>query len=1485
MLMKRRVVLLAVILTVLSMVSCSFGGGEKPADKENLIYDSIVYLVYDPDLVSGELVSRISEGLFYHEVDVRSVTDSEPDRGNEIVIGRSERSVSKDAYRYLERIEKNGKDDLRYCIYSNGSSVAIAYDEDEYGCAVEAAIDRFAENYVSSELVLEKGVAASSAFDRNEYLGERDEIDFDKRLEALAEKIGGENGRAIADAFRTLYSIYDGEALIKWVCNLYDPCICVCTAYAGETECKGTVYCGSGGFYYSNSARDNYGFLPDAESTMQALNFLGDCGISPKLGSYKSIVPDWMAEHICNYLYNLQDPDGFFYHPQWGKTIGNSRRGRDASWCRTILKEYGVSLRYATMGEVEEIDPVSSAALQGRLGNSAVQSVSRVIAAESATLIPDHLKTVEAFKAYLVRLDLRSNSYGGGNTLSAQCGQIIARGTEFVNVLEEHLNSCQYDNGIWHPMTNYYGINGLMKISGVYNMIGKAIPNAEKACRAAFAAVSSDEEVGDIVDIWNAWDAAKRVIGNISSYSAGGAQTAKMLRAAIMADAADALIETRDKLAVFLKSDGSFSYEPHESAWTSQGSVVAVKGTNEGDMNATAMATTYMINTLFECLGLEGNKIPFMGTRERIIFNETINGLSPVIKDGDVLTVGEPYDFDYDDVGSTPTAITTKGTGTSMVIADDRGDGGVFSFNSVSGSGSYLTVRNLGVAGMSQGMVFESELCILTESFSSGSLRIDLAGESDTDIAYRIIFKKSENGIELWDSAAGVITNNQSNYLGITVDSGEWFRLRVEYYPGDEYTTRSKIYFNGKLVSVSDNFFDESGKKLTGEGTPKSDPLLTRFYVLKDSEMTILVDNIASYYVTQGYSREELCDEYRDDPYSFDVDRISSEAVIYGFDDGISERLEISESGRAEVVGADKALLLTGGASATLPSVKRTAMANCSTVSFDLTIDNVGKGKLLRINFVDRNPVYSGITAYTVEAAQGSDGGYLLTMKEDHVEKVISGVELTPGVTVNLRLDYYENEGVVIIYVDGVMAGMIGTLSVAAKRQVFGKLRLETYGTADVRVDNISAERRYMDYAKETAPKYEGLVYGFDDGIADATISGSASVVTRGDDAVLKISGSGSAAIFPLRLRDDTVRGSAVSFDISFSGYDKNGVVQTVSVVDKDGEGIISFVLMLKGGSVTLYEKTSLGTHTAPLAEFAADRETEIALELYESYGTCKIFVNGEYVIESALLYDTDAQSRTPAWIKLTSGDSGAAAYVDDLEAYRANLIYIPSETVNREDGSAEIGFDYSGGSNIPSVITSSIYSGAPAPIVVEAIKDGVADKVLKFESYVAPNAGMDALKLNPTVEVKNAVSYAFEANIFLKDHVSSLPVQFNLWGARERALEINFEISDGVIYLYNTGLKSQRVAAARVGEWFNFKVEYYAVEDDGQLLIRGKVFINGTLLYVTDDYEGAAPTSVITYASFNALKGSAVTMYLDDLLLVQSTKAYDGSNVTHTLH
>ena len=137
--------------------------------------------------------------------------------------------------------------------------------------------------------------------DKKYQLTPEEQLRWDTRFDE-AERV---MGKAAADALRKLYDFY-GTDWLYWLGSLYDY----------DTGC----------FYYSNGARDNEGFLPDSESTCQALGIIMDFGgsLSRYGGSWKRALPETTCERMLAYMQAMQsDEDGYFYHKQWGKDYGS----------------------------------------------------------------------------------------------------------------------------------------------------------------------------------------------------------------------------------------------------------------------------------------------------------------------------------------------------------------------------------------------------------------------------------------------------------------------------------------------------------------------------------------------------------------------------------------------------------------------------------------------------------------------------------------------------------------------------------------------------------------------------------------------------------------------------------------------------------------------------------------------------------------------------------------------------------------------------------------------------------------------------------------------------------------------------------------------------------------------------------------------------------------------------------------------------------
>ena len=374
-----------------------------------------------------------------------------PNEKREILIGVKDetRPATISAYRHLERLPRETYFETRYVVYASSGIIAVAYDRNEYtnlqvlDVIEEKIISLFADkDYVA----LGEGIVMSGTIDLVYEQEELDIIQLTEEWNALETVIG----KAATDACRKLYSMY-GDDLVEWAANLYDP--------------------GTGGFYSTTSGRDGEEFGPDVECTVQLIKFFTQSGMLKNISTdWTVFLPEFMQQQLIYFGKSLQHSNGYFYHPQWGKELVDSkvsRRGRDLGWATTLLESLGSMPQYkAANGKAgdgisadeywdnleangEALSPrpypstespvygqtkTASEKLTSSLGSSAVTMVSKIVLTaddnpddpevDSST---EYLKSYTAFINYLltkVGPTYDTNPYSMGNTMNATQSQI-----------------------------------------------------------------------------------------------------------------------------------------------------------------------------------------------------------------------------------------------------------------------------------------------------------------------------------------------------------------------------------------------------------------------------------------------------------------------------------------------------------------------------------------------------------------------------------------------------------------------------------------------------------------------------------------------------------------------------------------------------------------------------------------------------------------------------------------------------------------------------------------------------------------------------------------------------------------------------------------------------------------------------------------------------------------------------------------------------
>jgi len=411
----------------------------------------------------------------------------------------------------------------------------------------------------------------------------------DKRLRAreaalrLAKPIIGK------EATRELEELVSGfdERNILWLAGLYDPEV--------------------GAFYYSYSARNTELFLPDVESTVQAFRTVSVRGsFENEAEPYIKMMPQAIRKKAVEFVLSLQAPDGYFYHPQWGRRIPLTRRGRDLGWCRQFLYEAGVRPRFPLPLEKDKD------------GNA-------------STLLPPHLSSLDYFREYLAEKDLSKNSYIVGNIIDCETSQIRAAGKEYCDLVLSWLAEHQRpETGLWQDEVCYNSVNGMYKIAMSHPGLGGYVPNAVNCIKSAIKVILLDEPIPHIFACVSPWTAISGILRGMPNNL--GMQKARECRALVVENAAEMIRRTRDKLSACYKPDGSYSYFSSarcQTAEFSQGVPVSSPFVDEGDVNSTGGARG-VVRCLCSSLGIPN--VPIVTREDMQFFFELLENAEKVVK-------------------------------------------------------------------------------------------------------------------------------------------------------------------------------------------------------------------------------------------------------------------------------------------------------------------------------------------------------------------------------------------------------------------------------------------------------------------------------------------------------------------------------------------------------------------------------------------------------------------------------------------------------------------------------------------------------------------------------------------------------------------------------------------------------------------------------------------------------------------------------------
>ena len=837
---KLLLVIAALLATVSLMTSCSLFGDNDQDGDDILAYDKIIYVDEDLDLsnVLSGMRSIVGVG-----VKLQSASDA-PETKGEVVFGDTARTITAKAKAKLaEELDKSSRYDIGYIIYAEGGSVAVYWQDP---AMANSAVARFITVVINEKrLSFDDGILAYEYYLKRDFDAEKDWIN-----------ISTQTTPDVIASLKRLNSYFDGDKLIEWMANLYDPDI--------------------GGFYYSRDARDYEPFKPDLESTDFILAAIVKNGA---ISDYNEL-PEEIRREILEFTWSTQSAnDGYFYHPQWPQDknqLNTDRYGRDISWATTIIRNLDLDtdgdgvledqypLYCAPNGNKCALHngtsetcsfPVATAYYTSAFSTNVTTTVTTEVSAAVSRLTSSTVKATAAsyrpdyssaanFEKWLLEYnaDIKVNS-GKAHNLAALIGEITNHGYAKIvydhlyqvqkEVLEEQLKAGEEPTGLWQKTVDYNAVWGLLKYSGFYtngNFGGpfyeECIPYAVKTC----IKVIKMEADGNyhMNDLYNMWTGINNLI-NIVRLRNKNTEMLNTIYDLVRADATELIDCTIARLGAFKQEDGSFSYN---SDGTTQPKVYGTNvcfGRKEGDVNAVHLACN-MYCSIFNCLGLD--LVPIFTHADGETFIDILLDSESINKKKQASEA-----IDYESQGYR-TTISTSLRSSGAKVTDDadpvRAGNRVLNFKTAVGAGDYLYFHPTGYGDNCY--LFETEMYVSSSSnnptgqlyqISIGSLfMLELSLQGD-----KVIIEVDQDSF----SGAG------EEYIGsFSLDT--WTTLRIECYNMSEENGLTvphlKLWIDDIIAGDSTNYIGY------GKSAP-SDAGFTsvQFYTLVNASAECYFDN------------------------------------------------------------------------------------------------------------------------------------------------------------------------------------------------------------------------------------------------------------------------------------------------------------------------------------------------------------------------------------------------------------------------------------------------------------------------------------------------------------------------------------------------------------------------------------------------------------------------------------------------------------------
>ena len=794
---------------------------------------STVYLVGEAE--ERSLISAFVGALGEQDINVTAGDGAE--KKNEIIVGKADgRAIASKAYSILEKMPKKSYFMARYLVYASSGKIAIAYDFNEYTplSALECMTDELCWAIIDADgfVALPEGVIAQGSID---LIAEQKKLD-EKALDVAWAKLEKKVPAEIYEAFRTLYTLYDDE-LISWYANLYDPNV--------------------GAYYSTTSQKEKECYFPGPEVTIQALRFLESSGMLSGLGKYRDNIPKIMKYSIIYYCKSIQDPNGYFYDPQYEK---HSASGRDLSWCTDMLRLFESAPVYDTPngykgdgisadeywdnlvleGVVDESTPrplnlvkLKEANSQGKLTSSLDATPSEAVSKIMLTATTmDYLSDYRTYIDYLNDIDVDNDPYGGCGILNSTYNQVKTQSDVLYNkqgafVYDEsygekyrmydgmnlkEITIAYYSSKI-NPETGMCGqpsslgptgreyrfTNGFFKIIPVYTNFGAAYPYAEEAAETLLMAIVSDEPTKqNICDVYNVWSGLYDLKNNVNKYGSAEAKATviPMINDGVLEKGAEAILKSYEKMKGYKMPDGGFASSTKHI---------------ESNVDAIGKPLNGMVAPMYALLGAE--KVQ-MYTRHH--WMEYLEILLSLERNDKVYFKPLSEILTFEDMPGTSQLFLRSATAELSIQPGKDGDPALLINKNVNKDQSIVDIPLMQKVADPKVLIFETDIKIANVQKSNPiALAFGPRGGTHSNRTYRYQFDTSTvDGTSItmkemqWSGSGS--SYDTINSFKTSAKIGEWFNLRIEYdttYLAAKGYPETRVYVNDELVFTTNEVY------------------------------------------------------------------------------------------------------------------------------------------------------------------------------------------------------------------------------------------------------------------------------------------------------------------------------------------------------------------------------------------------------------------------------------------------------------------------------------------------------------------------------------------------------------------------------------------------------------------------------------------------------------------------------------------------------